>query len=177
MLKIIATVALLAGSFLGWGLWLMRKSRRALVTTLCSLNPDTIAAHAQECREVFQSKLNTELSFENYEQSAWVLDRALKSNATVKAFEKVGEHYNYVVKVGCFLGELIRRHTNAKWNKPPEKAPNLVIDLGAAEMKAFPFSKVQRHSVSGDEGDLVAYVTMLIQGTVPTLTKSSEDVP
>jgi hypothetical protein len=162
--KLALSILLLFAAFLGVGFWFLRKSRRAFSSALAALDTTTIAAQAQECVEVFATKLNTPLSFENYEESARTIDRALKDIATTKAFAKLGEQYNYLIAIGCFLGELVRRNSNAVWKKEANQAPYLVLYRAGVEMKISPFSKVQKYRQSGDEGDLYAYVALAVSG-------------
>jgi hypothetical protein len=139
----------------------LRQSQRQAAEAIAKVELADIDKLAVECVTVFRDKLGLHLDMDNWETAAGTLDEAYRQEARLKgAFARPDLYWYFVLPVGAFLGELVRRHSGHEWVKEPHQAPLLRKVLppdGQSEL--WPFDKaIKLASGPADKGDLVAYV-------------------
>jgi len=115
---------------------------------------------AEECRRIFEERLGTVLDIENYDECGDTLDEWMKTAELREAFAREEYPWYFVKPVGAFLGELMRHHTRAEWEKAEGDQPCLRIEWDERNVQAYPFDKVLKQMDTGERGDIVVYLTM-----------------
>jgi hypothetical protein len=144
-----------------WGIVRIRQSVSQASAAIASIELGEIDRLAQECVDVFDRKLGVRLDVDDWQQSAAALDDAFRrKDKLVEAFERPDLRWYFVKPVGAFLGELLRRHADHRWQAEENGAPSMIRMIGEGSLQSFPFEKVIKQATLGEQGDLLAYVVM-----------------
>lgn len=142
-----------------WGFLHLRASQRKARAEIAKIELAEIEPLARECVTVFQKKLGIKLDLSDGDAAAEALDTAFVDRARLKdAFAKDGFYWYFVKPVGAALGELLRRHARHEWRKNPGAAPHMEVALKDGHSEVYPLDKVMKQAVTGEPGDVVAYV-------------------
>jgi hypothetical protein len=158
-LYIVGGLVALFALLLVWGFLHLRASRRQAEAEIEKIELAEIEPLARECVEVFRKKLGVQLDLDDCDDAAQKLDTAFQDRAKLKdTFAKDGFYWYFVKPVGAALGELLRRHARHEWQKLPGRPPHLEVTLPDGQSEVYPFDKVMQQAITGDAGDIVAYV-------------------
>jgi hypothetical protein len=148
--------------FLIWGFVHITRRTADAAAAIASVEEHQIRTLVEECIHIADTKLGTGLELANLEGSAENLDFMLEPKQRMRtkgAFETSVHTGHFVLPIGAFIGELIRRHNpGAKWI--PRKGGGLAMDIpqGNTTLTMHPFDKVLKHGATGKEGELLAYI-------------------
>jgi hypothetical protein len=150
-----------------WGFKRIKKRQADVDSLILSVSIEQVPELAQECVSVFSEKLGKTLTSDNSEAAALILDEALSARDqmnSIAAFERPDHWGWFVLPMGAFLGELIKRHANARWI--PAEGGGLAMEIGEGQdtITIHPFDKINKQRWNGDKGDLLAYVKISING-------------
>ena len=156
-----------ASAFLVLGLWHMSESHRVLIDCLAELEEDEVVVLANECMRVFSARFEERLSLDNLTASVDSLERVVmrqRLEPLKRAFASEEIYWRYVVVVGAFLGELVRRQVPASWIREEDGLALRVAD-GRTPRTLRPFELVLHHVMAGHPGELRAQVRAIIEGS------------
>lgn len=162
LLVTLLAVLVVSVSLFAWGWTRLHRNSARLATTLGAIRPEEIPALAGTCAHVFASRLRSPLDSSDPLGCAAALDDAVRSLRAAEAFARPDLEWAYVVHCGAYLGELVRMHAGGRWETHDDGAPGLVLEQGEATLRLWPFDKILKHRMQGDDGDLVAYVEMVL---------------
>lgn len=166
---VILGLVLLSLLFIGavWGVARIKKRQADLHSLVRSVSAEQVSELAQECVSGFGKSLGKTLAYDNPEASTLILDEAWSQTGRMNcmaAFERPDHRGWFVLPMGAFLGELIKRHVSARWIPAEGGGLAMVIGEGHATMTIHPFDKISKQLWVGDKGDLLAYVKAAIDG-------------
>ena len=163
----------LVGAFIGWGFIRITKRTADAAAALAAVEEYQIPALVEECIRVCDEKLGTGLDPKNFVGSAENLDFLLEPKQrtrTKTAFEIPGHTGRFVLPLGAFIGELVRSHNpGAHWVRREGGGLAMDIPQAGATLTMHPFDKVLKHSATGKEGDLLAYLNVAAGKAEPKL--------
>ncbi len=153
-------IVLIAGAFLALGLWHLTESRRVVTHCIAAIDRDEVTVLANECMRVFASSFDERLSLDDWGGSIEALERVVnrpRAEAIKKVFATEEVYWRFVLVIGSFMGELLRRHAAAEWI---EEEAGLAIQIGSGEdaLVLHPFEAVLTHIFTGNPGDLRRYL-------------------
>src|SRR4051812_26275875 len=102
-----------------WGVHRLRQAIRQAMSELVKVTVEDIPALAEECVGLFDAKFGKQLSLDDLEGTAWLLDEYKR------AFARPGFKWYFVKPIGAFVGELLRRHFGGEWRKQQGRPPYL----------------------------------------------------
>jgi hypothetical protein len=159
-LSIAAAFLLLFAVAMVWGGIHLRHSRKKAQQEIARIDLADIEPLTKECVKVFQQRLGVRLNLNDCEDTAQKLDDAFRDMYKLKgAFARERFYWYFVKPVGACLGDLLRLHARHEWFKEPGQPPGMRLRLLNGESTVSPFEKVMKHSMGGEPGDLLAYVT------------------
>lgn len=154
----LAALALLVLLAFARGTFELRRNASRARESLASLRAADVEALALEGTTTLQERLQVALPA-SLEAAAEQLDVLVRSPRIKDAFAQPELYWHFVRPLGALVGELIRRHGQARWVDDPEKGLLLRVTLpDGRELTAHPFERVLRHRLSGRPGELRAYV-------------------
>jgi len=165
LLYIVIGVVFVIG-FLAWGFFHITKRTKDAAATLEHVEEHQIATLVDECVRVCDQKLGTGLDLSNFDGSAENLDFLLEPKQrtrTKAAFELPDHTGHFVLPLGAFVGELVRKHNpGARW--VPRKKGGLAMEIpqGGETLTMHPFDKVLKHAATGKEGELLTYINVAV---------------
>ena len=162
---LIAVAALSAVAILtfAWGIRRLRRSTNQAQAAILRVTIDDIARLRDECEAVAFRALSERLSLNDYEASARIISRRIDDLGFKKAFLKDDFWWYFVLPVGAYVGELLRVHANGVWRNSEGGGVELSIPVKDGEATTYPFDKVLKQALSGDKGDMLAYLMTAIQ--------------
>jgi hypothetical protein len=166
MYWLIAALAIIVGLMsagLIWGVIRIRRNGALAIERSHHVELEDIELLANECVQIFESKLESFLDLQSWQSSAQTIDRAFKDKRALKgAFEKDGFYWYAVLPLGAFLGELLRMHANHTWEKAASEAPSMVVHTSVGDSWIYPFEKIVKHLAVVDQGDIEAFVAAAV---------------
>jgi hypothetical protein len=153
-------------AFLVWGFVRITRRAKDAAALLTKVEQRDIPALVNECIQVCRERLGTTLSVEDLENSVEALDYVLEPSQRKRmktAFEIPGHPGRFVLPLGAFLGELVRKHSpGAQWIRRDGGGLAMEIPQGGATLTMHPFDKVLKHGATGAAGEILAYVNVAI---------------
>lgn len=157
LLWVLLGIAALVAVALARGALELRRSAAAQAS-LAALRAEHVAGLAAEGKAVLRDKLQVELP-PDLAGAAQQLDLLTRSPRIKDAFARPELYWHFVQPLGALVGELIREHGQARWvDDPTEGLVLKVTTPDGRELTSRPFDRVLRHRVSGQPGQLRAYV-------------------
>jgi len=160
-------IVLFAAVFLVLGLWHMSESHRILIDCLGRMREDEAVVLSNECMRVFSSHFDERLSLEDLGGSIDSLERVVvraRLEPLKRAFASEEVYWRYVLVVGSFLGELVRRQVPSCWIREEDGLALRVAD-GHTPRTLRPFELVLQHVMAGQPGELRSEVLAVIEGS------------
>jgi len=155
---VVALVGLFVLAFL-WGLLSLRRSVATAREAILKVGLADVDRLRAECEAVFRDVFSERLELSDLQGSARILSARLDEREKLKqAFLKPGFWWYYVLPVGAWLGELLRVHAKGQWKESSGGGLEMTLPLPGGEATTFPFDKVLKQGLSGDKGDLLAYI-------------------
>lgn len=149
----------------------LRRSAAEAQASVAALRSDEIAALASEGEQVLRDKLGVTLA-DDLGEAARQLDVLIRSPRIKDAFARPELYWHFVRPLGALVGELIRRHGQARWVDDPEQGVLLRVTLSdGRELTSRPFDRVLRHRLSNKPGELRAYI-VFAAGPAPSAVAS-----
>jgi hypothetical protein len=140
-------------------LWRLRRTIRHAGSEMVKVTVEEVPGLAEECVRLFNAKFGKQLSLDDLERSAWLLDEYFRDGQIRRAFGSLGS-WDFVNPVGAFVGELLRRHYGYEWRKQAERPPYLHrTTVQQLEVTTLPFEKVFKYGANRREkGDFYTYL-------------------
>lgn len=157
LLSIGLVFLLVAALIFAVGYLQLQGSARAAGRAAKALRSADIEALGLEAERVLTEQLGGPLP-EGLEEAAARLDTLVRSPRVKEAFATPDLYWRFVLPLGALLGELVRKHGQARWS---EEDSGLVLRVqlpGGQEAAVSPFDRVLRHRLSGQPGQLRAYL-------------------
>ena len=130
---------------------------------MLEVREDQVPELAQECVDVFRVKLRKQISLDEPDAAAAALDDSLRHAnliTTQTAFERPGHRGWFVLPMGAFLGELVKKNAGGSWIPAEGGGLALIIRNGEVEATLHPFDKILKQDWTGSPDDLIAYVRL-----------------
>ena len=169
LLAVLGVVIAMAAIALARGALELRRSAAAVQTDVARLTSADVAALVAEGEQVLREKLDVTMP-DDLAEAAQKLDTLTRSPRIKDAFAKPELYWHFVKPLGAMMGELIRRHGQARWVDDPEGLLLRVTLRDGRELTSRPFDRVIRHRLSGKPGELRAYVLFAAGPASPTAT-------
>lgn len=157
-------VGLTAGGF-AWGVVRIRRGVAQAAAASCHVGLSQIPELAAEFITSARDRLGVEVALEKPEAAAQAISDLLDTPEKLKpVFGDETFWWRFVLPAGAVLGEYMRRHAGGKWVVGEEGEPMIRIPVGAGDpAETYPFSKVIKQAITGDEGDVYAYLLSSMQ--------------
>jgi hypothetical protein len=130
-------------------------TRRKLKRELRRMRTSDIEPLLEECIVTLREKLGLELDLDDSEGSAEILDTHVSTSALRNAFSRKGFNLYFVMPVGAFVGELIRRHGDADWQREEDGSMSIWVRYGDEEYTVQPFEMAMEQAF-GAKGTIFA---------------------
>ncbi|MHC4153899.1 MAG: hypothetical protein ACYST6_03075 [Planctomycetota bacterium] len=130
-------------------------TRRKLKQELRRMRISDIEPLFEECIVTLREKLGLELDLDDPEGSAEILDTHMSTSALRNAFSRKGFNLYFVMPVGAFVGELIRRHGDADWQQEEDGSMSVWVRYGDEEYTVQPFEMAMEQTF-GAKGTIFA---------------------
>lgn len=143
----------------------------------CVVTPAQIQEYGEICITTIRERFGKNLSYDNLEETARILDEILKSDDFVQKFPELPDDKGVYVMIGAFLGELLRRNSDAHWVFDVKRSPWLNVYFNENYMQVFPFEKVEKHRETGAPGDLLFYIQIVTGRVKVDLSKLTQPPP
>jgi hypothetical protein len=124
-LYIIGGLVVLVALFALWSRQRLRQTIRQAMSGLVKVSVEEIPALAEECARLFDAKFGKQLSVDDLESTAWLLDEHFRDGRIKRAFAKPGSQWYFVKPMGAFIGELLRRQYGGEWHEQDGQPPYL----------------------------------------------------
>jgi hypothetical protein len=159
-LYIIGGLVVVAALFAFWSVRRLRQTIHQAMSELVKVTVEDIPALADECVRLFDARFGKQLSLDDLEGTAWLLDEHFRDGRIKRAFARPGFKWYFVKPMGAFVGELLRRHYEGEWRKQDGRPPFLRrTNTQEIKVTTDPFMKVFKYGVrQREKGDLYAYL-------------------
>src|SRR5215510_4537425 len=163
-----------------WGFFRIKRRVQDAHASLTRVEEGQIPALVEECIRVCRDKLAATLELQDLDGSAHVLDELLQRSLATRVkgvFETPSHPGHFVLPLGAFIGELVRRHNpGSHW--VARKAGGLAMDVpsGQATLTIHPFDKVLKHAATGARGELTTYIRIAAGKQPLTATERVVDI-
>jgi hypothetical protein len=151
-------LALVIGAVIfGAGYLQLQGSARAAEQAARRVRSADLEALGREADTVLTAQLGGPLP-EGLDEAAARLDVLVRSPRVKDAFATPELYWRFVLPLGAALGELLRKHGQARWSEEDSGLLLRVTLPDGKEAAVSPFERVLRHRLSGRPGQLRAYV-------------------
>jgi len=148
-----------------------RRDHNAALRAIRALGLDEIPLLSEECVRVFHEEFAIVLNVEDLEGATAALEQALATSKDLakllRAFGRKGLQYRFVLPIGAFAGELIKKHTDAKWKTERDGAIALEIERAPQTWTIHPFDKMMKIAFDMRHQNSFADYVMTVVGRQP----------